>query len=92
MLVFIIVGIIAAIAAIVIGVQIRQNLPRRDQDWTGKIFRPCCRHCAYWMGLAKDGEGYCEKIMEYVPWDHCCMEYDGIDTEVKDYGVDCDDV
>lgn len=63
-----------------------------NYDWIDDMFRPCCRHRVYWTELAEGEAGYCEKTKSYVDWDYCCKKYDGIDTEVRDYGVDRDDV
>ena len=92
MILYIIAGIILIIAAIALGKIARCNLQPSEKDWTDGVFRPCCRHCAYWTELAENGDGFCEKKADYVSWDYCCIDYDGIDTEVRDYGVDCNDV
>lgn len=64
-------------------------------DWADKIHRPCCRYCAYWFEGTPDGDrkyGFCEKRRAYQVWDGCCMNYDGIDTEVQDDYFDQDPV
>lgn len=90
-------GLVALLIAAVIKAECGEHLPGSRPDWTGKVFRPCCKYCAYWMPYdmlcedTKQPMQICIKHNQHTDWDYCCMDYDGLDTEVQN-GFDCDDV
>lgn len=80
---FFILALLAVVFALIIYVLRKEQ--EEAPDWAESIHRPCCKYCAYWYdGTTKENpkNGYCEKHRTYQEWDGCCLDYDGIDTEV----------
>lgn len=88
-------GFSAAMLIFVFAVATSKDKPEKH-DWIDTVYRPCCRHCAYWIPDPGMEPGYktaqfCDKLECYTDWDYCCMNYDGIETEVG-YGTRSDGV
>lgn len=93
-------GIVALVILLMIAVikaEEGEHLPGNRPDWAGKVFRPCCKYCAYWMPYdvlcenTREPLQRCSKRDEYTEWDYCCIEYDDSDTEAEDV-LNIDDV
>ncbi len=87
-------GFAAAMLVFVVLVATSKDKPE-NYDWVDDVYRPCCRHCAYWaldeLADSYSTAQFCDKLECFTDWDYCCMNYDGIDTEV-DHGASSDNV